>query len=651
MLGSFQVRLPWCSDQLTPKLSDKAAAIDAMRPSPVVSISSLNKLKRKHTCSPEPFAAPWTQPNKKQRLDLDQQSVASPHSTTENADLQQTLQQTSESPLPVSEPVQENNVVIPTAQSPDMSKPATPPDQQILEAELETMQRLCGLTPLQQIIDNVFNESILLKHNELRLIEQELAKCQVALEQLRRCEIRPYPGSEHPSPLVTSGLGAAVEPPAGFTRPAHPAPYGVTDGPYTRHYRHWLLHDPEFDPIPEYAAASSSDLSTPAGARSTRNHGYARKSIGKSFHTPARSIDTLHSLPNYPAPAPKDKSAPLVLKRSTDGQMVKLICNNCHRGNFSSIQGFLNHCRIAHKVDYKSHDAAAIDCGQPLDQHEAANLPVETQSAPAHKPSASRSSSSFATPAKNLVHPMNMSGNVAMPASVPQNVAFGANNGLKAVPKLAQNSSHLPSTPLNGSAQAPRLSAHFAKHNLGGNLADAIDAAKQKIDLGVEEDVSSPDVMTPDSPLVLAAGLRFAQKNSEQASRKGHKESGQRHRPSPLSASHATFILGRDNGEIPESPQDHLSNLSPHTADSNPGLVSDHEDDDHNSGSEDEAPHSAIAHSLGVRRDCSDNMDIDIAVDDDIDEHGVVIRRNSMIAGNERVLKTAGGSSKKHVGH
>lgn len=67
----------------------------------------------------------------------------------------------------------------------------------------------------------------------------------------------------------------------------------------------------------------------------------------------------------------KAKTRPtVVLRRSTDGLLVKLVCNNCQRGDFSSIQGFLNHCRIAHKVDYKSHDAAAIDCGRPVDENE-----------------------------------------------------------------------------------------------------------------------------------------------------------------------------------------------------------------------------------------------------------------------------------------
>ena len=39
---------------------------------------------------------------------------------------------------------------------------------------------------------------------------------------------------------------------------------------------------------------------------------------------------------------------------STDNQLVKLSCNNCNSGYFFSIQGFLHHCWVAHRVGYKS---------------------------------------------------------------------------------------------------------------------------------------------------------------------------------------------------------------------------------------------------------------------------------------------------------
>jgi len=548
------------------------------------------------------------------------------------------------------------------------------------DAQFSTAATPTDLTPLQHVIENEFSMQILTKHNELRLIEQELAKCQIALEQLRRCELRPYPGSEHPVESVCAGVGPAITPPSGYTQPTYSAPHGVTDGPYSRHYRHWLLHDPMFDAVP-VPVQTPTDIAHSAAYRPTRLSGTARKSIGRASAVPARGLDAMHSIPNYPVTGPKDKSAPLVLRRSTDGQLVKLICNNCQRGNFSSIQGFLNHCRIAHKVDYKSHDAAAVDCGRPLEEHEAAHLPPEIQHAPPPKPTANRSSSVVSTPLKNLVHPMNVVGGVSVTPRVPSRPSARSAQ----VPKPAPISSGRQSSQTSGSsfkpsAQAPRLSAHFAKYNLGGDLDQAIADAKQKVDLGADEEIASPELFGPMSPSAPWAGSRTVAGAAgsrpgvlappggfgRPSSRKGHREPTPRHRPAPLvpdpghQPGSGLKQEQQHGGEIPESPQDHSSTLSPHTADSNPGLVSDHEDDDHGSASEDEVPHRTAAAAPGTgmphplttvgRNSCTDNMEIDVAVDDDMDEHGVVIRRNSMLAAEDRDIAAttaAGGSSRK----
>ncbi|KAK5133952.1 hypothetical protein LTR08_007072 [Meristemomyces frigidus] len=517
-----------------------------------------------------------------------------------------------------------------------------------------------GHTPLQQVIENQFNMQTLLKHNETRLIEQELAKCQVALEQLRRCELRPYPGAERPSVSVSDGTGVSIMPPLSHSQPSHPAPYGVVDGPYTRHYRQWLLHDPQFEPTPLHVLPPAS-IGAEAAARSTRGSNTARKSVQKSSTMPSRSGDPLHSLPNYPVSASKDKSAALVLRRSTDGQLVKLVCNNCQRGNFSSIQGFLNHCRIAHKVDYKSHDAAAVDCGRSLNELEAASLPPEALAAIAmHKPSGSRSTSTTTTPFKtqHLVHPMNLPGNGNGPTMVSQQVQVPKAPNPLPVRSLAPGASVLAhSTPLTPSLQAPRLSAQFAKYQLGGNLEQAIVAAKERVQIDADEDASSPDPVDTAFSSMPAMGSRTVFGTgragslappgaaSRPPSRKGHREVAQRHRPSPLVPASASLMPAprHDHGEVPESPQDssmNLSphNLSPHTVDSEPGLVSDLEDDDHGSASEEEDEVQAtIAHSLGLRgRGCSDNMDIDVEVGDGLNQHSVVIRRNSMLVGEDR---------------
>lgn len=671
-------RLPWCNDQL--KLAEKAA-LDKMRPSPVVEIPVLNKLKRKRSETPDTLSPQSPQTIKRQRSEVEfAHQLPTPTSPYVNARIPHKAGALQQHIAPASKPV--NSSGISTNQSSDPSgTPETKPSAHARPTQAASntesdgyftanhaadmssqsvMNPLSDLTPLQQVIENEFNMQILMKHNELRLIEQELAKCQVALEQLRRCELRPYPGTNTPSMSVSEGLGPAVAPSPGFTRPSHPAPYGVTEGPYSRHYRQWLLYDPQFDSLSPQAIAQAEHLANAAG-RSTRNNGqHSRKTGSKSLGTSTRASDPLQSIPNYPAAPAKDKSAPLVLKRSTDNQLVKLICNDCKRGNFSSIQGFLNHCRIAHKVDYKSHDSAAVDCGQLLDEHELANLPAEAHAASAPKPPPARASASSASAVthRNLVHPMNTPN--ATPVTTPRPVA----------PKAAARGLSTPATMPGNAAtfkpsnQVPRLSAYFAKHNMGGDLEQATAAAKQKVDLGADEDLQSPDTSEANSPVAFFAGGARTLAPSQGGrsgpvpasfegfprppSHKGQRQHMQRPRPSPLAPALAAQDVHMTQSGL-SSPQD---NLSPHTADSNPGLVSDNEGD-HDDASDDESSQIEVAapsrHPLApVGRSCEDHMDIDVQEDDETErpQRGVIIRRNSMLA-----QETSGmGSPSRKVG-
>ncbi|KAK5110736.1 hypothetical protein LTR62_005613 [Meristemomyces frigidus] len=523
------------------------------------------------------------------------------------------------------------------------------------------------LTPLQQLIENEFNMQILMKHNEARLIEQEIAKCQVALEQLRRVQLRPYPGVNELSLDVSDGKGSSIAPPSGHTRPLHAAPHGVTDGPYSRHYRRWLLQDTEFESVPLHAITAGN--ATQADSRATRNANSARASIQKSLLAPELEIPKC--LPNYPTTSRKNKLA--VHKRSSDGVLLKLVCNYCHRSDFANVQGFINHCRIQHHVDYKSHDHAAGDCGQPLDEHEYASVPPELLNAPAAKPKAtpSRAVTSTATPAKiaKRVHPMNVPGAAAL------NHDTATSSKLKNLVPVILRPTHAvktptssAQTPFKASTQAPRLSAQFAKYGLSGNLEAAIASAKEKVDLGAEAQLS-PDITyssSPSSPCtgpgksvfgVPRPGSLAPPNGVRPPSRKGYWQPAQHNRPSPLVsvAGMGMTPQGRrmSRPELPESPDDRSMNLSPHTIDGNPGLVSDHEDDDQGSASEDEVPRqTTIAHSLTTGgRTCADsmddNMDIDVSVDDTMDEHGVIIRRNSLLSGESHGLRMADGSARK----
>lgn len=43
-------------------------------------------------------------------------------------------------------------------------------------------------------------------------------------------------------------------------------------------------------------------------------------------------------------------------------QIVKLVCPDCSRTDFSSLQGLLNHCRLRHKREFGSHDDCVQNC-------------------------------------------------------------------------------------------------------------------------------------------------------------------------------------------------------------------------------------------------------------------------------------------------
>ncbi|PNS19433.1 hypothetical protein CAC42_7277 [Sphaceloma murrayae] len=470
------------------------------------------------------------------------------------------------------------------------------------------------LSPLQQTIQQQFNLEILMKHREIRLIEQELAKCQIALEQLRRCELIPYPGQQ-PSLAVSAGIGPAIRTPSGFTQPAAPAPWGVTDGPYSKHYSSWLLPDSTFDPVSTVQTPSYDPYAIVRGDRSTRNS-------GASWAKPVKSRHNRESVSSFPvqspaAPAPaRNKGGPLVLKRLSDNQFVKLVCTKCHRSDFSSVQGFLNHCRIAHKIDYKSHEAAAQDCGHPLEDHEAdlaatAPPPVGTTvRTPAPKPLPP-------APITTRVHHLNQEF-IPRPTWKRQRLSYIQAINRAPAPAVLP-ATPTPPAPLVSTAAAPFLSSHLARRGIGVNLAAIIAKLGEKIDLGPEEDADdNQSGATSPAP----AARMLSGKVDRPASRKGfHASSRPRQAPAPMRLHHSSSSTLDDGAEVPESPQEELS---PHTADSNPGLVSDHEDDP---ASDPEETGSVIVPEettvRGFGAGCGE-MEVDVQVEED--GHGVVIR-------------------------
>jgi ADA HAT complex component 1 len=176
---------------------------------------------------------------------------------------------------------------------------------------------------LRAILETEINQAILFKHNELRLVDQELAKCQIALEQIRRCDLIPTPVTQIPILAFSKHTGPTLVAPPGYSVLNGAAPRGVTDGPYTQHYAQWLLrnHFPH--------RGLNSPLPLGRDGRVTRGS--------------AVEVYTPMGAPQVPTKRRRGTINQAVLRRWKDGQLVKLFCTNCNpeRSNFGNMQGFL----------------------------------------------------------------------------------------------------------------------------------------------------------------------------------------------------------------------------------------------------------------------------------------------------------------------
>lgn len=469
------------------------------------------------------------------------------------------------------------------------------------------------LARIRQAIENQFSLETLLKHKELRLIEQELAKCQVALEQLRRCHLVPYPAYSNDAGdmlNVMQGTGPAVA-------PKWAPPYGVVDGPYSRHYTSFLRSDPRFDGIqPESPIVQEAIL--PEG-RSTRNSIMADSSTGKQRPSRAFASTRLQALPTG-YPQAKSRNGPCVIKRQADDQMVKLVCIDCQREDFHSTQGFINHCRIAHHRDYKSHEEAAVGCGQPV-KLDAAGFPM-VESKSLHS--------------TGLVHPL-------ITRAPPDRAAYsalldriddsmtmfklGRLPGISTVPTLPSRSSHSSHPSFAPSTTTPHLSQLLRDKGFAGNVSKLVDDAKIRISL---DDLPSLDDSSDEAKSANASPRQPLGGNDgacDMSLTRVPRRTSHRGTPSRITI---TSTSARPAYPTPIEPMPHSSEgycfpnadssseLSPHASSSNhaPSLISD--DDEYDDVSDDDAAQS---------EELDDESDVaEIVEDHDVEVEKVVPR-------------------------
>ncbi|KAM7199356.1 protein AHC1 [Naviculisporaceae sp. PSN 640] len=454
----------------------------------------------------------------------------------------------------------------------------------------------------RDIIQYQFGLEILLKHNELRLINQELAKCQVALEQLRRCHLVPYP-LQCPTPSqmldISSGKGPAMQSAPGQPVPKWAPPFGVVEGPYARHYAKWLIPDPVFDGIhPEprgVAEPGRSKLSASEG-RTTRNSMSDVGSFGRQRPARGQAGQKLQALSSG-YPQPKDKQAPCVLKRS-DGVTVKLVCIDCHRWDFSSTQGFINHCRIAHRRDFKSHEEAAVHSGHPIEVDEVGAVVGDDSKPAAPQPV---SGSPFVHPLARNEPVSEQQAYKALLSRVKASLELyhaGKLPNVKSIPRAPKSPSFV------ASSEAPYLSRLMQKKNVGGNLKEQVTDAKIKVDWDILspgddsdieqinplEDAASPKKMST-SAVRVPAVMRVPARSdvSPPPLTSTNRPASSKGRVPPSLGLTATTL--DPSPELPETPiydEEMDVDLSPNTVTSNnaPSLVSDDgEYDDSDDGS------------------------------------------------------------------
>ena len=469
--------------------------------------------------------------------------------------------------------------------TPPMSPATSPSKQEVVEEPVASNRPISTgrLEFLKRSLQTQIGLEILVKHKELRLIDQELAKCQIAYEQLRRCTEIPYPGTQISSD-VSNGVGLPAQNVHSGPLARSPAPWGVTDGPYSRHYAKWLLPDPEFD---------GGDDSFAAGQHSE----YARSTRGKPIETPvaAGKRGNKSNAPLLPL-VPKDKSGPMIIKRKSDGKWVKLRCLDCARDDFGSAQGFINHCRIQHHRSFTSHDAAAAACGELVEVDPAGAI----VGAPLVQPAT--------IPKNGVVHPLIRSAHLIKSSletaesmdQTPLSEQIQPQNGHgHDTPPMSTNVS-TQSTPdrFQASPYTPNLSALIRNRGLGINVQDLVTDAKSKAPV-LEADESASDMeIDTDTPTTEPFRGQHAQVAGKKQPahptqpRMGGKTSsfGQLRGGAVLPSMH-TELLSRASSELELEP-------SP-TNESNqaPSLVDDDEDDEYEGHSPTSSSESGDDHS------------------------------------------------------
>lgn len=197
-----------------------------------------------------------------------------------------------------------------------------------LKLDLASKLKNIPIDQLREILTHQLDLEIRLKHRELKLTDEEIGKCESQMIALRNF-------FEIPSEVKIESE------PNDFTIKY----FNLLNKALTVNYAE--------------IKSNTTDQSYPI-ANQNRSEVDPSIEAGHSY----RTRSTTSSL--RPSSLLVQRQNLGCLYRRTDGIIVRLTCPDCHRSNFSSAQGFLNHSRIAHSKEYTSQDAAALRCGEIL---------------------------------------------------------------------------------------------------------------------------------------------------------------------------------------------------------------------------------------------------------------------------------------------
>ena len=526
----------------------------------------------------------------------------------------------------------------------DQSLSKSPNIDHLTNVDRPTSNKSMSTATLRNAIESQFNLEILLKHRELRLIDQELAKCHVALEQLRRCQIIPYPQSS-PIRHTFEVINDSERPPSS-ERPSSATQWSVANAAYSMHYEKWLLGYSTHDNGDNHQDFISAKNGKRLPDRLTRGVHPEKGFYGTSNRSQRGSAKVPMETPSPGHSEAKDMKGPMVVPRKSDNHLVKLVCLDCHRSNFNSVQGFINHCRIAHSRQFASHEAAIEASGEGIDRES-----EESAIADAHNEQAAAS--------VGLVHPMIKSARPSPPddmlPSTPSDIYSTTPrtgpllNALKSTPSRSALQSRNPQSEVfRASPRTPHLSALFSRMGQSGDLDAMVLDARNREETNLLEtfmndssDESENEVaQDATSRGVSQCGVRPVSSASSRAKSEVKVSGGLSNTPSGHSRTPATVQSVGGASNLDDVPQGSSSpfNLSPNSTDPHPApsLVSDDDDyDNTHSESEYSSQMDLDEHDQFIHAGIVDDEELDLGEADRLSftqpgkHHGAHLERRS----------------------